>query len=184
MTTLNRRTLIAAGAASLALPAGAQTRVEAHRPPRLVQLGTSLTPGTIHVVPDDFALYLALPDNQAILYHVGVAAPGRWRTGTFTIARKVEWPRWTPTAGMLRREPALYRPWANGIPGGHPRNPMGACALYLYDGSRDTLLRIHGSPPNRRVTGRYLSNGCVQMLNAEALDLYNRVPVGTRVRLR
>ncbi|WP_375280679.1 L,D-transpeptidase family protein [Pseudooctadecabacter sp.] len=46
------------------------------------------------------------------------------------------------------------------------------------------LFRIHGSPPNRRVTGRYLSNGCVQMLKAEALVLYNRVPVGTQVRLR
>lgn len=184
MSHLTRRSLLTGAAASMACPAVAQTRVEAHRPPRLVQLASSLTPGTIHVVPDDFALYLVLPDDQAILYHVGVAAPGRWRTGTFTIARKVEQPRWTPTANMLRREPALYRPWAAGIPGGHPRNPMGACALYLYSGNRDTLLRIHGSPPNRRVTGRYLSNGCVQMVNAEALDLYNRVPVGTTVRLR
>lgn len=179
MTYLTRRAAIAGVCASLATPALAQT----YTPPRVVRLANAVTAGQIHVMPRDLALYWTLPDAQAIQYFVGVAAADRWTAGTFTVRRRAEWPRWTPTAAMIRREPQIYRPWAAGIPGGHARNPLGARALYLYRGNSDTYLRIHGSPPNVNVVGARVSNGCVQMTNDDVIDLYSRVPNGTRVVL-
>jgi len=97
-----------------------------------------------------------------------------------TIRRKVEWPSWTPTQNMIRLEPELYGPYRNGLPGGHPRNPMGARALYLYEGSRDTYYRIHGTPQPWAI-GRSYSSGCVRLVNEHVEELYAQVPLETQV---
>jgi len=80
---------------------------------------------------------------------------------------------------MIRREPRKYARYANGVPGGRG-NPLGARALYLYQGNRDTMFRIHGTTEPRSI-GRSVSNGCIRMLNSHVIDLYRRVPTGTRV---
>ena len=95
-----------------------------------------------------------------------------------TIARKAEWPRWTPTPAMIKREPQRYGPVAGGLPGG-AGNPLGPRALYLYRDGRDTLYRLHGTTEPHTI-GTMVSSGCVRFLNQDIIDLYGRVPVGTR----
>lgn len=80
---------------------------------------------------------------------------------------------------MIRREPGKYARFAGGVPGG-PGNPLGARALYLYQGDRDTMFRIHGTTQPWSI-GRSVSNGCIRMLNSHVIDLYRRVPPGARV---
>jgi lipoprotein-anchoring transpeptidase ErfK/SrfK len=95
------------------------------------------------------------------------------------VARKAEWPRWTPTPDMIRREPARYARFAGGLAGGAD-NPLGPRALYLYRDGRDTLYRLHGTTEPWTI-GTMVSSGCVRLLNQDIIDLYGRVPVGTRV---
>ena len=102
--------------------------------------------------------------------------------GNGYIGRKAEWPAWQPTANMLRTRPDLYGPYAGGRAGGLD-NPLGARALYLYRGGRDTMFRIHGTIDNASV-GRATSAGCIRLFNQDAIDLYNKVPNGTRVKVR
>jgi lipoprotein-anchoring transpeptidase ErfK/SrfK len=78
---------------------------------------------------------------------------------------------------MIAREPHIYGQYAGGVPGG-PSNPLGARALYLYRGSRDSYLRIHGTPQPWSI-GTSASSGCVRMINAHVIDLYNNVELGT-----
>jgi lipoprotein-anchoring transpeptidase ErfK/SrfK len=149
--------------------------------PRIVE-APDLPAREIHVYPESFALLWTRPGGKAIRYVVGIGRPGRYVSGRYYVGDKREWPRWTPTAAMIRREPELYGPVAGGLPGG-PDNPLGARALYLYrPGGGDSLLRIHGTPDNRGL-GRQVSNGCVRMANAHVIQLYSEVPVGTRVVL-
>jgi lipoprotein-anchoring transpeptidase ErfK/SrfK len=91
---------------------------------------------------------------------------------------KRQWPSWHPPVEMQARD-ARAREWRNGMPGG-PSNPLGARALYLYRNGRDTLYRIHGTNEPRSI-GRAVSSGCIRLLNADVIDLYDRVPIGTRV---
>lgn len=135
-------------------------------------------PGTLVIDPKNHYLYLVERFGMARRYGVGVGRAGLAFRGTATIKRKAKWPSWTPTKNMMRRNPR-YRRWAKGMPGG-PRNPLGARALYLYRGNRDTLYRIHGTTQPSSI-GRSVSNGCIRMLNAHVEDLYERVPKGTRV---
>ena len=128
-------------------------------------------PGTIVVSTQDKRLYLVLPGNRAMKYGVGVGRPGFSWGGTKSITRKAEWPGWTPPPQMLRRRPDLPRH----MPGGEG-NPLGARALYL--GS--SLYRIHGSNEPETI-GQAVSSGCIRMINADVIDLYERVKVGTRV---
>lgn len=184
MTHLNRRTLITSAAASLiaspALAVAGYTVPPQHQP-RIVRVRDGFAPGEIHVDPGQYALYYILPDRRAIRYIVGIGVEGRYEYGTFRVGRKAEWPRWTPTRNMIRREPHIYKQHAGGMPGG-PNNPLGSRAIYLYSGGRDTLLRIHGTNRPQSV-GQRVSNGCVRMINSHAEDLYNRIPNGTRVVL-
>jgi lipoprotein-anchoring transpeptidase ErfK/SrfK len=90
----------------------------------------------------------------------------------------VEWPSWTPPEEMIERRPELAE-YAEGMPGG-PDNPLGARAMYLYQGKRDTLYRIHGTNEPDSI-GTAASSGCIRMLNEEVIDLYDRVRIGTRV---
>ena len=135
-------------------------------------------PGTIIVNNRDRYLFLILPAGHALRYGVGVGREGLAFRGTGTIYRKAHWPTWTPTANMIRRDPSLQR-FAGGYPGSLT-NPLGARALYLMSGGRDQGFRIHGTPEWQSI-GRYASSGCIRMLHHDAIDLYNRVPVGTRV---
>ena len=128
-------------------------------------------PGTIVVSTSQRRLYYVLGQGQAIRYGVGVGREGFTWSGTKLVSMKREWPGWTPPAAMLRRRPDLPRH----IPGG-PDNPLGARALYL--GS--SLYRIHGSNEDHTI-GAASSSGCLRMTNADVIDLYQRVGIGTRV---
>ncbi|SLN43179.1 L,D-transpeptidase [Roseisalinus antarcticus] len=179
---INRRNFLAsAGASLLAAPAlaNAPTQIPADMRRELVELNTNLTPGDIHLYKNSHNLYFIMPNRQAMAYKIGVGELGRQWDGATTIQRKVEWPSWTPTANMVRRDPDKYRQFAGGVPGG-PNNPLGSRALYLYRGGRDTLYRIHGTPQPWTV-GLSSSNGCIRMFNEDVIDLYERVQIGATV---
>lgn len=182
---LTRRTLLGAGAAALALgPASAAHayQVPPEHMPVVLRLRQAYAPGEIHVDPNGFHLYWTLEDGRAIRYVVGVGRSGLYESGTFTVGRKAKWPSWTPTPAMIKRSPEQYEQYADGVPGG-PTNPLGARALYLYNARGfDTALRIHGTPQPWTIA-RAVSNGCARLVNAHIIDLYDRVPVGTRVVL-
>ena len=147
--------------------------------PRVVALSRALPAGQIHVVPDTYSLYWTLPDSRAIRYFVGVGRDTLYEPGIYVIRAKKEWPSWTPTPDMIERQPELYKQHEDGMPGG-PGNPLGARALYLFQGNRDTYLRIHGTNlPN--TIGKDVSNGCARLVDRQVVDLYNRVPKGTTV---
>ena len=131
--------------------------------------------GTITVDTRSRVLYFSLGNGQAIRYGVGVGREGfSWR-GSAQVGRKAAWPSWTPPAAMLKRRPDLPRFMEGGID-----NPLGARALYLYRGKRDTLFRIHGTNEPWTI-GQAVSSGCIRMLNDDVVDLYQRVRVGARV---
>ncbi len=112
-----------------------------------------------------------LGNGRAVRYGIGVGRDGfRW-SGTQSVTRKAEWPDWTPPSEMVRRQPYLPRFVAGG-----PNNPLGARALYLGD----TIYRIHGTNAPETI-GTRVSSGCIRMINADVIDLYSRVNVGTRV---
>lgn len=140
------------------------------------------TPGTIDVDPYAKFLYFINYDGTAIRYPVGVGRQGRSISGRATIKVKKEWPSWTPTANMLRTEPDVYGPFRKGIPGGL-RSPLGARALYLYRGGRDTYYRIHGTNDLNSI-GNSGSAGCIRMFNQDIIDLYNRVETPMDVIIR
>jgi len=135
--------------------------------------------GTIVVDTKNYFLYLVEGGGTARRYGVGVGKAGLAFKGTAVIKRKAKWPSWTPTANMIRRSPGKYKRFAGGVPGGI-NNPLGARALYLYKGKRDTYYRIHGTTQPSSI-GRSVSNGCIRMINAHVVDLYERVPMGTNV---
>jgi lipoprotein-anchoring transpeptidase ErfK/SrfK len=139
-------------------------------------------PGSI--VVDTYArrLYYVMEGGRAIRYGIAVGREGLSFRGTGVIGRKAEWPSWQPTANMIRTRPDLYAEFAAGLPGGLD-NPLGARALYLYRGGRDTLFRIHGTIDNASI-GRATSAGCIRLFNQDAIDLFNRTPMGARVKVR
>ncbi|MCJ2086831.1 L,D-transpeptidase [Methylobacterium sp. E-005] len=130
-------------------------------------------PGTIVIDTTGKHLYLVQPGQRALRYGIGVGRPGFAWSGLKTVSRKAEWPDWTPPAEMLARRPDLPRHMAGG-----PANPLGARALYL--GS--SLYRIHGTNEPGTI-GQSVSSGCIRMMNDDVVDLYERVPVGTRVEV-
>lgn len=149
--------------------------------PRMVQTNRMLTPGDVHVDAVARYLYHIQADGMtAMRYGVAIGRGDLYIPGTFTIARKARWPMWTPTATMIERNPE-YAEWAGGQPGG-PANPLGARAMYLYEGGRDTYLRIHGTPQPGTV-GFRASSGCVRMVMAHIIDLYEQVNTGATAYL-
>lgn len=134
--------------------------------------------GTIVVDTPARRLYYVTGGGKAIRYGIGVGKEGLALRGNATVGRKAEWPSWTPTGNMIARDPR-NRQYAGGMPGGL-NNPLGARALYLYRGGRDTMFRIHGTNQPQSI-GLAMSSGCVRMLNHDIVDLYNRVAVGTNV---
>lgn len=138
--------------------------------------------GTIVVDVYSRKLYLVGEAGTAIRYPIAVGREGISFRGTGTIGRKAEWPSWQPTANMIRTRPDLYAAYAGGLPGGLI-NPLGARALYLYRGGRDSMFRIHGTSDAASI-GHATSAGCIRLFNQDAIDLFNRVPNGTRVIVR
>ncbi|MEO1103024.1 MAG: L,D-transpeptidase [Pseudomonadota bacterium] len=135
-------------------------------------------PNTIIVDTKNRHLYYIQDGNDAIRYGIGVGRAGFAWGGRANIRRKAKWPTWTPPRPMIRRQPELKK-WAGGMPGG-PANPLGARALYLYKGGRDTLYRIHGTNEPFSI-GQAMSSGCIRMLNKDSIDLYERVRTGATV---
>ena len=141
---------------------------------QVVYYRTTEAPVTIIVVTAERHLYLVQGNGRAIRYGIGVGREGFQWQGLVNITRKAEWPDWTPPPEMIQRQPYLPRFMAGG-----PGNPLGARAMYLGT----TVYRIHGT--NRPDTiGTAVSSGCFRLVNADVADLYDRVPVGTKVIIR
>ncbi len=150
-----------------------------YRGKQVVSYRTSEKPGTIIVNTRERALYFVLDRRKAIRYGVGVGRQGFTWKGTASIQRKAKWPAWYPPEAMRRRELRKGRRLPKVMKGGI-KNPLGARALYLYRGGRDTLYRIHGTN-NPSSIGRAASSGCVRLLNEEIVDLHKRVQIGAKV---
>ena len=127
--------------------------------------------GTIVVDTANTHLYYILGGGRAIRYGVRVGRDGFTWNGVQKISRKAEWPDWHPPTEMIERQPYLPRFMAGG-----PGNPLGARAMYL--GS--TVYRIHGTNQPSTI-GKFVSSGCIGMLNEDVSDLFERAKVGTRV---
>ena len=132
-------------------------------------------PGTILVDTDEHYLYYVLPDGKAIRYGVAVGEEAMAFSGVARVGRVAEWPDWIPTAEIQAR----LGPYPARVAGG-PANPLGARAIYLYQGNKDTLYRIHGTNQPEYI-GQAISSGCIRMTNEDAIDLYDRVKPGAIV---
>jgi L,D-transpeptidase catalytic domain len=141
----------------------------------IVQNPTKEPPGTIVIDTSSRHLYLVQPGGGAISYGIGVGRQGFEWKGIARVGRKSEWPRWIPPKDMLKRRPDLPEEMEGGLD-----NPLGARALYLFQGDKDTLFRIHGTNEPDSI-GKAVSSGCIRMMNADVIDLYQRVGVGTKV---
>jgi lipoprotein-anchoring transpeptidase ErfK/SrfK len=142
---------------------------------QVVQFHRKETPGSIVVDTDRRHVYYVLPGGEAIRYGAIVGEEGQAWSGVATVSRKEEWPGWTPTEGEKRR----LGPLPNYVEGG-AHNPMGARALYLYAGGKDTLYRIHGTNQPGWI-GHAISSGCIRLTNEDVIDLYSRVKMGALV---
>lgn len=161
------------------IPAVSLKQLQARNMRQLVDYPTDQPPGTVVVDPHQRYLYLVQEGGKALRYGVGVGKAGLEFTGTATITYKRQWPRWTPTPDMIQRDPERYARWAGGMEAG-PTNPLGARALYLFKGGKDTLYRIHGTNEPWSI-GKAVSSGCIRMINQDVIDLYNRIPDGSKV---
>jgi lipoprotein-anchoring transpeptidase ErfK/SrfK len=151
---------------------------------KVVPYDTPEAPGTIVIDTGARYLYHVQDGGVAVRYGVGVGRTGFSWSGAATIGDKQEWPDWYPPKEMFGRQPELMEqmgelPGGPGMAGG-PGNPLGARALYLYQGKKDTLYRIHGTFEPWTI-GTNVSSGCIRMINQDAMDLYDRTPIGTRV---
>lgn len=148
---------------------------------QVVPYPTAEKPGTIVVDTANMFLFFVLPGGEAIRYGIGVGREGFGWSGTVTVGRKAEWPSWVPPKQMIEREPRLAE-YANGMPGG-PDNPLGARALYLHKGGKDTLFRIHGTNEIWSI-GTSTSSGCIRMMNHDVIELHHLAKVGAKVIVR
>src|SRR5215813_13570517 len=155
-------------------PSAAEENVEPVYQRQLVFFRTTEPPGTVVVYTSQRFLYVVQGNNRALRYGIGVGREGFQWAGLLNITRKAEWPDWVPPPEMISRQPYLPRFMAGG-----PGNPLGARALYL--GS--TVYRIHGTNQPQTI-GSAVSSGCFRLVNNDVIDLYDRVPVGTKVVVR
>ena len=189
---MNRRQMISLALPLIAAPslvmaqaapkAPAATATPAADPyiPTEVAIRDDFEVGSIVVVSKDFFLYHVIAPGRAIRYGVAVGKDELVWKGKATIGRKVEWPSWRPTQDMIERNPAAYKKYEVGMPGG-PQNPLGARALSLYTATgQDTAIRIHVTTQPGSI-GSAVSNGCLRMRNEAVISLFNQVPVGTPV---
>ena len=156
------------------VPAPDEEELEPQFKRQMVSYRSNEPPGTVIVHTSERFLYVLQPGGRAIRYGIGVGRDGFQWQGLLKISRKQEWPDWTPPPEMIERQPYLPRFMAGG-----PGNPMGARALYLGN----TVYRIHGTNQPQTI-GSAVSSGCFRLANNEIVDLYARIPVGTRVVVR
>ena len=166
-TPRDRQLLAKAPYARVAIPQAYQRHV--------VDYHRSEGPGSIVVDSNSRYLYYVLPNRKAIRYGVTVGEDALAFWGVARVGRKEEWPAWVPTADIKRRMPEV----PNRVEGG-AHNPLGARGIYLYQGNRDTLFRIHGTNQPEYI-GHAISSGCIRMTNEDVIDLYNRVKMGAIV---
>jgi lipoprotein-anchoring transpeptidase ErfK/SrfK len=140
-----------------------------------VEYQTTEAPGTLIVDTNSKHLYYIEAGGRAIEYGIGVGREGFAWQGVARVGSKQEWPKWFPPEAMLQRRPDLPIEMDGGL-----GNPLGARAMYLYEGKTDTQYRIHGTNEPDTI-GKAVSSGCIRMMNADVMDLYNRVPIGTKV---
>jgi lipoprotein-anchoring transpeptidase ErfK/SrfK len=152
-------------------PSADEERLPAAFQRQMVFFRTTEAPGTIVIHTSERFLYVVQGNNRALRYGIGVGRDGFQWKGLLKITRKSEWPDWTPPPEMIERQPYLPRFMAGG-----PGNPMGARALYLGA----TVYRIHGTNQPQTI-GQAISSGCFRLANSEIIDLYERIPVGTKV---
>ena len=186
---MNRRQMISLALPLIAAPSLVMAQAAPKAPaatatdpyiPTEVAIRDDFEVGSIVVVSKDFFLYHVIAPGRAIRYGVAVGKDELVWKGKATIGRKVEWPSWRPTQDMIERNPAAYKKYEDGMPGG-PKNPLGARALYLYNAQgQDTAIRIHGTTQPGSI-GSAVSNGCLRMRNEAVISLFNQVPVGTPV---
>src|ERR1041385_6915535 len=165
-------------------PVGAYERIDPIYLRRTVYYPSTETPGTIVVDVQNRFLYFIEGSGRAIRYGIGVGRQGFTWSGIATVHDKQEWPDWYPPKEMIERKPELMSQISTlqsglGVRGG-PENPLGARALYLWQGNKDTLYRIHGTNEPDTI-GRSVSSGCIRMLNQDVIDLYARTPLGAKV---
>jgi len=141
---------------------------------QMVFFRSTEAPGTVIVQTSERFLYVVQGNNRALRYGIGVGRDGFQWSGLLKISRKAEWPDWTPPPEMIERQPYLPRFMAGG-----PGNPLGARALYLGN----TVYRIHGTNQPQTI-GQSISSGCFRLVNGDVMDLYDRIPVGTKVIVR
>jgi lipoprotein-anchoring transpeptidase ErfK/SrfK len=141
---------------------------------QMVFFRSNEAPGTVVIHSFERFLYVVQGNNRALRYGIGVGREGFQWSGLVQVSRKAEWPDWRPPPEMLQRQPYLPRFMAGG-----PGNPMGARALYL--GS--TVFRVHGTNQPETI-GHAISSGCFRLANGDVIDLYSRVPLGTKVVIR
>jgi lipoprotein-anchoring transpeptidase ErfK/SrfK len=135
-------------------------------------------PGVIVVDPANRFLYLTMAGGKSMRYGIGVGRDGFAWSGEAVIKDKQHWPKWFPPKEMMERDPEAAK-YPDGMDGG-PTNPLGARALYLWQGNKDTLYRLHGTRDPSSI-GKAVSSGCVRMFNQDIIDLYERVPLETKV---
>lgn len=142
---------------------------------KIIDFSTNEPVGTIIISNEERTLIRVLPDGKAEKYLISVGRDGFSWTGVTRVGRKAEWPAWRPPSAMRERQPNL----PDYVPPG-PYNPLGARALYLHSGGKDTLYRIHGTNDSATIGG-YETSGCFRLSNKDVMDLFNRVKIGTKV---
>ncbi|MBN9671078.1 L,D-transpeptidase [Roseibium aggregatum] len=148
---------------------------------QLVDYSAQEPAGTIIVDTPNRFLYLTMENGKAMRYGVGIGRDGFAWGGRAKIQYKRAWPTWTPPAEMIARQPELEE-FRNGMPPSLD-NPLGARALYIFEGGKDTLYRLHGTSESWSI-GKAVSSGCVRLLHQDVIDLYNRVPDATPIVVR
>ncbi|MBV2184053.1 MAG: L,D-transpeptidase [Rhizobium sp.] len=160
------------------IPAVDLTKLEPRFHRQVVDYPTLEKPGTVIVNTSERYLYHVQKGDTAMRYGVGIGRSGFDWSGRAHIAYKREWPVWTPPSDMIARQPQLEK-WRNGQPPGIT-NPLGARALYIHQGNRDTLYRLHGTGEAHTI-GKAISSGCVRLLHQDIIDLHDRVRPGSTI---
>ncbi|MGR3580561.1 MAG: L,D-transpeptidase [Sagittula sp.] len=163
----------------MTIPAVPETYLSEEKKRQLVDYYAPYPAGTIIVDPGATKLYHLQGNDQAMQYTVAVGAAGRAFNGEAKVAYQRDWPRWTPTQNMIKREPEVYNQFKDGMEGGLD-NPLGARALYLYRNGKDTLYRIHGTRSPASI-GHAVSSGCIRLFNQDIIHLAEQVKNGARV---
>jgi lipoprotein-anchoring transpeptidase ErfK/SrfK len=175
LTTVSDPNFTARDRQQLANPPYRQAWISPTYQRQVVQYSRKEAPGSVLVDTAERFVYYVLPGGKAIRYGATVGEDGQSWSGVATVGRKEQWPGWTPTADEKRR----LGPLPAHVDGG-AHNPMGARAMYLYVGGKDTLYRIHGTNQPEYI-GQAISSGCIRMTNEDVIDLYDRVKTGALV---